>query len=243
MICLTLRQGRYIMYPVMLVEIADRLFILRDEKYRKFHSALIPTVDFEKIIGVRVPDVRRLAKEIIKEGKDKDFIGLLPHCFYEENNLHVFIISRIKDFNALMVEIERFLPFIDNWATCDSLRPEIFGKNKERLLPFILKWLSSEKEFTVRFAIEMLMVHFLDDAFLPCYPEIISDIKSDKYYINTMIAWYFATALAERWDDVVPFIEEKRLTREVHNKTIRKAVESLRISEERKEYLKACVIK
>lgn len=240
---MTVLSEGFIICPVMLVEIVDRLFVLRDEKYREFHSALMPTINYEKIIGVRAPDVRKLAKEVIKESKDKDFLGKLPHNFYEENNLHAFIIAQIKDFDVLITEIERFLPFIDNWATCDSLRPKIFSKNKEKLLPYILNWLSSDSEFTVRFAVEMLMVHYLDENFTPEYPEIISKIKSDKYYINMMIAWYFATALAKKWDELIPFIEENKLTTEVHNKTIRKAVESFRISSERKDYLKKFIIK
>ncbi len=232
-----------IICAVMFVEISDRLFNLRDEKYRDFHSSLMPTVDYEKIIGVRVPDVRRLAKEILKEGKDEAFISDLPHTFYEENNLHAFIIAEIRDFGLLIEELERFLPFDDNWATCDGLRPKIFENNKDKLLPYIKKWMNSEHEFTVRFAVEMLMVHYLDDAFDIEYPLLVARLESDKYYINMMQAWYFATALSKKWDEIIPFIEENKLTPEVHNKTVRKAVESFRISPEQKAYLKTFTIK
>ncbi len=211
---------------MFMTEIQKRLFALSDAAYRDFHSRLMPNVSKDRIIGVRVPKVRSLAKELIKEDKADDFINELPHRYYEENNLHAFIIAEIKDFDALIKEIERFLPFVDNWATCDSLRPKAFKKNAEKLLPYIFSWLNSNEEYTVRFAIEMLMVHFLDDEFDEEYPRIISGIRSDKYYINMMISWYFATALAKQCDSIIPYITEKRLPDWVHNKTLQKIRES-----------------
>ncbi len=209
-------------------EIKRRLKELSDSTYKDFHSRLMPTVEKEKILGVRIPLLRKLAKELIKEGKADAFIKELPHYYYEENNLHAFIIADIKDFERLSDETERFLPFVDNWATCDSFRPKAFGKNKERLLPLIYRWLESDEEYTVRFAIEMLMIHFLDDSFDERYPEKISRIRSDKYYINMMIAWYFAEALAKQPERIKPFISREYLSEDVYNKTLQKIRESSR---------------
>lgn len=219
-------------------EIIKRLFELGDGKYKAFHGKLIPDIPADRIIGVRIPQIRQLAKEIIKEGRSEEFIKNLPHYYYEENNLHAFIISEIKDFDALIKEIENFLPYIDNWATCDSLRPKVFHKNREALLKYAKKWMKSDKEFTVRFGIEVMMTCFLDDNFSAEYPHIISQIKSDKYYVNMMIAWYFATALAKHQKEIMPYIVNNYLPVWVHNNTISKAVDSYRICPELKAELK-----
>lgn len=218
--------------------ILNRLFLLRDEKYRDFHSKLIPSVEPCRIIGVRTPVLRKLSGELIKEGSAEEFIKELPHYYYEENNLHAFIICEMKDIDKLISEIDRLLPVVDNWATCDSIRPKIFNKNPEKVRDAALLWMKSDKEYTVRFGIECMMVYFLDDNFEEQFLRIVSEIKSEKYYINMMIAWYFATALSQQWEATLPYLEKGLLSQWVHNKTISKANESFRISDERKKYLK-----
>ena len=220
------------------MDIKNMLFERKDEKYKEFHCRLMPTVPKEKVIGVRTPDVRRLAKQLKKEGEEKYFFKNLPHKYYEENNLHGFLISEINDYGICINELNRFLPYVDNWATCDGIRPRIFSKNTEKLLFEIEKWLQSDHTYTVRFGIEMLMVYYLDDKFDLKYPKRLAEINSDEYYINMMLSWYFATALSKQWESVIPFIEEKRLKKWVHNKTIQKARESFRITKEQKEYLR-----
>lgn len=221
----------------------EQLFAMQDLKYRDFHSKLMPNIEKNKIIGIRVPMLRKFAKQISGTKEAWDFINVLPHEYYEENNLHGFLISLIKDFDICVSEIERFLPYIDNWATCDMLRPKILSSEPQKLLNRIMVWINSEHEYTVRFAIEMLMVHFLDDNFKKDYLEIVSSVHSDKYYINMMIAWYFAEALVKQFDFAVPFIENKILDKWCHNKTIQKACESYRISKEQKDYLKTLKLK
>ncbi|MBR3767256.1 MAG: DNA alkylation repair protein [Clostridia bacterium] len=218
--------------------IKKELFSLQDKSYKEFHSRLIPNIESERIIGVRIPELRNLAKRFIKEGRAEAFIKDLPHIFYEENNLHAFILEQIKDYDLLISELERFLPYIDNWATCDSLRPKVFQRNTERLLSEAEKWMNSSHEYTVRFGIEVLMIYYLDEHFSEEYPLKVAEIKSDKYYINMMIAWYFATALAKQWNAIIPYIEQNSLSQWVHNKTIQKAIESYRITPEQKKYLK-----
>lgn len=215
--------------------IPQRLFAQQDPKYRQFSSALIPTVDPNTVIGVRTPALRKLAKEL--EG-EQSFLRELPHRYYEENNLHGFLIGEIKVFDRCVRELEVFLPYVDNWATCDSLRPRCFAKHKEELLPYIRKWLSVEHEYTVRFAIEMLMVHYLDEAFEPAYLQMVAGVKREEYYVKMMVAWYFATALAKRWNCTIGYLEERKLSLWVHNKTIQKACESFRITFNQKQYLK-----
>lgn len=217
--------------------ICKRLFELQDTGYRDFHSKLMPTVKKELVIGVRTPDLRRLAKEISKTEYAAEFLEILPHKYYEENNLHAFLIEEIKDYDECISQINRFLPFVDNWATCDMMRPKIFKKHLPQLLSEIKKWINSDDVYAVRFGVEMLMCHYLDDAFRPEYPEWVSQIKSDEYYIKMMVAWYFATALSKRYDDIVPYMENYRLDTDTHNKTIRKAIESYRITDEQKAYL------
>ncbi len=219
-------------------EIRNKLFTLQDKKYRDFQSKLIPTIAIDNVIGVRTPDLRKYAKELLKREDIKDFLNVLPHKYFDENQLHAFIVSDIKDFDLCIKKVCRFLPFVDNWATCDQMSPKIFKKHHSELLKHIKEWLSSDKTYVVRFAIGMLMEHFLNEDFDIAYPERIAKIKSDEYYVNMMIAWYFATALAKQYNLVLPFIENKCLDGWTHNKTIQKAVESNRITEEQKVYLK-----
>ena len=225
------------------IEIEQRLFELCDEGYRDFQSKLIPTVEPEHIIGVRTPVLRTLAKEISRREDKRGFLDALPHKYFDENQLHAFVISLEKDYNACIALVEDFLPFVDNWATCDQMSPKVFKKHKSELIINIRRLLKSDKTYTVRFAVGMLMEHFLDDDFLPEYPEAVASIRSDEYYINMMIAWYFATALAKQYDSVIGYIEQNRLDKWTHNKTIQKCVESYRISAEHKTYLKTLKIK
>lgn len=218
--------------------VRDRLFSMQDLTYRDFHSKLMPTVDKDLVIGVRTPELRKFAKEFSKTESAENFLDTLPHRYYEENNLHAFILCEIKNYGELIKRLNDFLPFVDNWATCDMMRPKVFGKHKEELLTEIENWMQSDKPYTVRFGIEMLMLHFLEDGFTPEFPEKVSRIKSDEYYVKMMVAWYFATALAFRYDEILPFIENKILDEWTHNKAIQKAVESYRITDEQKEYLK-----
>jgi 3-methyladenine DNA glycosylase AlkD len=222
--------------------IKERLFLHRDEKYRKFMSALLPTVENERIIGVRMPELRGIAKELIRSGKSEEFLSELPHTYYEENNLHAFIINEL-DYAHCISALDAFLPTVDNWGTCDSLRPKCFKKHRARLILKINEWLLSEHTYTVRFAIEMLMIHFLGDDFKPEFLDTVAAVRSDDYYLCMMVAWYFATALFERYEDAVPYITQKRLSPFVHNKTISKALDSLRIDGERKAFLKKQRIK
>ena len=225
-----------------MTDIQKRLFEMQDLKYRDFTAALIPTVDKETVIGVRSPMIRKLAKELSTEQKAK-FIKNLPHKYYEENNLHAAIIDSIKDYDALINELERFLPFVDNWATCDMMRPRIFKKHLSELLPKIKEWSASEHTYTIRFGLEMLMCYYLDDEFKTEYLEIPARVKSKEYYVNMMIAWFFATALAKQYEATLPYIEGKALNKWTHNKAIQKAIESYRVSDEQKAYLRTLRVK
>ncbi len=225
------------------MDIRKRLFEMQDIKYREFHSKLMPTVAKERVIGIQVPKIRKLAKKIAFTPDACEFAKDLPHQYYEENNLHAFVISEIKDFKKCIYELERFLPYIDNWATCDSLRPKCFKSNTDRLLKYIYKWIDSDKPYTVRFGVEMLMVYYLDDGFKEEYLHTVSKIRSEEYYVNMMIAWYFATALAKQYDASVRILESRTLSPWLHNKAIRKAIESHRITEEQKIYLKNLKVK
>ena len=216
---------------------------MQDEKYRVFQVKLFPTVDPETVIGVRTPDLRSYAKKLLKEEGISAFLSDLPHRYFDENQLHAFILSELKDYGKCMEEVNRFLPYVDNWATCDQMSPKVFKKNRPQLLEQIRIWLKSDRTYTIRFAIGMLMEHYLDDAFDLRYPEMVAGIRSDEYYVNMMIAWYFATALAKQYDEILPFIENRRLDVWTHNKAIQKAIESYRITPEQKEYLKRLKIK
>lgn len=227
------------------IYIRNRLFELQDEKYRDFHASLCPTVDKQKIIGVRKPDMRSFAKELFKQNPDRtdEFLKILPHEYCEENDLHGMIIELLPDYERVVFELDRFLPFVDNWSTCDLISPKVFKKRAEGLDKKAEEWARSEKTYTCRFGIEMLMKYYLDESFDLKYPRLVAEIRSDEYYVKMMIAWYFATALAKQWDDIIPFIEQKRLKLFEHNKTIQKAIESYRITDEQKEYLRTLRIK
>lgn len=224
-------------------EIREELFSHQDLKYRDMQIKILPNLEAESIIGVRTPDLRKYAKELAKREDVQEFLEDLPHKYFDENQLHSFIISGMKDYEKCIEEVERFLPYVDNWATTDQMSPKVFKKNKKELLKRINKWIKSKKTYTVRFAVGMLMEHFLDEDFDLKYPEMVAKLRSDEYYINMMIAWYFATALAKQYDVILPFIEEKKLDTWTHNKAIQKSVESYRITPEQKEYLKKLKIK
>lgn len=220
-------------------EIKTELFQLQDEAYRDFQGKLIPTIERDTIIGVRTPELRKLAKKLVKRDDVDEFLAVLPHLYFDENQLHAFLISEMKDFGRCMDNVCRFLPYIDNWATCDQLSPGIFKKYRKELLPYIREWIGSDRVYTVRFAVGMLMQHFLDQDFDLAYPELVAGIQTEEYYINMMVAWYFATALAKQYESVLPYIEGKRLDNWTHNKAIQKSIESRRITPEQKAYLRS----
>ncbi|MDE7199999.1 MAG: DNA alkylation repair protein [Lachnospiraceae bacterium] len=219
-------------------EIQKELFALQDTAYRDFQANLIPNLADGAMIGVRTPQLRKMAKQMAKRKETVAFLEALPHTYFDENQLHAFIIAERKDFTQCMDELTRFLPFVDNWATCDQMSPKVFKRHRQELLPYIKEWITSDQTYVVRFAVGMLMEHFLDEDFDLAYPEMVSKIRSEEYYINMMVAWYFATALAKQYGAVLPFIEEERLAPWTHNKAIQKSVESNRITAEQKAYLR-----
>ncbi len=221
-----------------MTEIQERLFALQDEKYRVFTAKLNPTFDPDRVIGVRLPELRKLAKELKGTGEAADFIAALPHEYLEEYHLHCFLIGPEKDFDTALAQLERFLPYVDNWAVCDSIRMKAFEKQPQRVLPHIDRWIASGHTYTIRCAIMCLMNYFLNDRFDEQYLEKVAVIRSDEYYVNMMIAWYFATALAKQYDAAVPYIEQDRLDKWTHNKAIQKAIESYRVTDEHKAYLR-----
>ena len=216
----------------------ELLFQLQDKSYRDFQSKLIPTIPVETIIGVRIPAIRKLAKEYGKDPESVEFLKQLPHTYYDENILHALLVAEIKDYEVCVKEVEHFLPYVDNWAVCDIFSPKVFRKNKDKLIDKIREWTASGQPYTCRFGMEMLMTHFLDEDFRVEYLEIPAEVHSEEYYVNMMIAWFYATALAKQWDAAVGYIEKKCLDPWTHNKTIQKARESYRITREQKEYLK-----
>ena len=224
-------------------EILNELFKFQDVKYRDFQAKLMPTMNPENVIGVRTPELRKLAKQLAKREDVDEFLDSLPHKYFDENQLHAFIISEIKDYEKCLDRLEAFLPYVDNWATCDQMSPKIFKKHRAKLMQEIERWIESDYTYTVRFAIGMLMEHFLDEDFDIVYADMVADVHSEEYYINMMIAWYFATALAKQYDAIIPYLIEQRLDTWTHNKTIQKAVESYRITPEQKTYLRTLRIK
>ena len=224
-------------------EIVKELFAQQDLKYKDLQVRTIPSVEADAIIGVRTPQLRSFAKELGKREDIGVFLDDLPHEYFEEDQLHAFIISGMKDYSACMERLEEFLPYVNNWATCDQMSPKVFKKNRENLLKHIKVWIKSKETYTIRFGVGMLMEHFLDEDFDVKYPEAVSRLRSDEYYVNMMIAWYFATALAKQYDSVIPFIEDRRLDVWTHNKAIQKSVESYRITDAQKEYLRSLKIK
>ena len=224
-------------------EIREELFRLQDPEYRDFQSRLIPTMSTDRMIGVRTPELRKFAKELGKRPDKDEFLEDLPHRYYDEDQLHAFLLSEMKDYGECFAAVERFLPFVNNWATCDQMSPRVFRKHRTELLKPIRDWLVSEQPYTVRFGVGMLMEHYLDGDFDLAYPEMVARLRSEEYYVNMMIAWYFATALAKQYDAVLPFLEEQRLDVWTHNKAIQKAIESRRITPEQKAYLRGLKIK
>lgn len=226
-------------------EIIERLMENQDLKYRDFHSKLVPTKHKDSFIGVRTPVLRKLGKEYAKHSDVQEFLDTLPHKYYEENNIHGFIIETYKDYDKCVSELNKFLPYIDNWGTCDLISPKVFAKieNKTKLLKEIERWIASDEVYTIRYAVNMLMKHFLDEDFDEKYLQMVADIDNEDYYVKMVVAWYFATALAKQYDAAVTFLENKCLDVWTHNKTISKARESYRITDDKKEYLKGLKIK
>lgn len=222
-----------------MTELQKSLFELRDAEYALFQAKLTPGIPLESFIGVRVPVLRDFAKKFIKSPDCEEFLGALPHEYYDENMLHGLIISEIKDYDKCIQLTEQFLPYIDNWAVCDIMSPKVFRKNKTLLMEKIREWSRSSHTYTCRFGLEMLMTHFLDDDFKPEYLDIPLAARSEEYYVKMMVAWFFATALTKQWDATIPVIEGRQLAPWTHNKSIQKACESYRITPEQKEYLKA----
>lgn len=224
-------------------DVQKKLFEMQDMGYRDFHSKLVPTMEKDKFIGIRMPVLRKFAKEFGKTEESEMFLKVLPHQYYEENNLHGLLIEQIRDYDKCLEELKRFLPFIDNWATCDMLTLKIAGKHRDVFIREVYRWLESDKPYTIRFGISMLMRHYLDEDFKMEYPEKVAAVRSEEYYVNMMRAWYFATALAKQYEQILPFLEEKRMDIWTHNKTIQKAIESYRITPEQKSYLRTLRIR
>ncbi|MDU2417136.1 DNA alkylation repair protein [Negativicoccus succinicivorans] len=221
------------------MNIKEELLALQDISYADFQAKLTPNIPRDLFIGVRVPKARKLAKRIVEEPEASKFLRDIPHKYYDENILHGLLVSEMKDYDACIEAVDEFLPYVDNWAVCDIMSPKIFKKNKTALLGKIKEWSASEKTYTCRFGIEMLMSYFLDDDFKPEYLEIPLSVNSEEYYVQMMIAWFFATALAKQWDMTIKYIEEQHLDTWTHNKAIQKARESKRITPKQKEYLKS----
>ena len=219
-------------------EIRSALFAQGNENFRIFNAKLMPGTDIDRVIGVKTPELKVLAKQYAKRPEIGAFLEDLPHAYFEENQLHAFLLCEIKDFDACLAAVERFLPYIDNWATCDQLSPKVFQKRSRDLLPHIEEWIGSGKTFTVRFGVLCLMRYFLDGDFAQAYPDRVAAVRSEEYYVNMMRAWYFATALAKQYEAILPYLENGRLDAWTHNKAIQKARESYRIAPEQKEYLK-----
>ena len=224
-------------------EITERFFALQDLKYKILQGKLIPNIPPERIIGVRTPALRALANELHRREDIEDFLSALPHRYFEENQLHAFVLSLGSNYDTTLERLGAFLPYVDNWATCDQMSPKVFRKHHAELLAAVDHWLGSEHPYTIRFAIGMLMQHYLDEDFREEYPARVAALRSGEYYVNMMIAWYFATALAKRWDETLSYIERRRLDPWTHNKAIQKALESDRVSDAAKEYLRTLKIK
>ena len=217
----------------------DKLVAVRDEEYRAFQVKLVPNIPAETILGVRTPDLRQIAKELFESADREAFLKSLPHNYYEENLVHFFVLAMIKDFDSCVQGVEAFLPYVDCWPVSDQATPKVFRKNHEKLLPYIRKWIASDHVYTARFGLRMLMNEFLDDDFKAEYLELAANKKGEDYYLKMMVAWFFATALAKRYEETVPYFEKHRLDEWVHKKAIQKAVESYRVTDAHKAYLKS----
>lgn len=221
----------------------ETLFSMADPAYKEFHARLIPTVPKDTVIGIRTPLLRKFAISFGASPYAKTFLRELPHTYYEENNLHGFLLERKRDFEETVAALDHFLPHVDNWATCDLIKPRVFKKNHPALLPKFRQWMHDTQTYTIRFGIGMMMTHFLDEDFQPEYLGEIAAIHSQEYYVNMMIAWYFATALAKQYEATLPYLETRHMEPWVHNKTIQKAIESRRITPEQKKYLRTLRLK
>ena len=226
-----------------MTEIQTLLYAHQDEKYAQFVAKLIPTLPQERFIGVRTPEYKSIVRELGSSPEIEPFLHTLPHTFYEENILHSILICKIKDFSLCLAELDRFLPYVDNWAVCDGLNPPVFKKHHAELKALIPAWLCSDAVYTKRFGLHTLMAHFLEEDFDPALLDQAAALRSEEYYVNMMLAWLFAEALAKQWDAALPFLEQHRLERWTHNKAIQKAIESYRISAEQKEYLRTLKMK
>lgn len=225
-------------------KVKKRLFELQDLKYRDFNAKLIPNIDKEKVIGVRTPAIKAFAKELENDPDKMSFLKELPHQYQEENSLHSFLVNSIsKDIYVVLQYIEEFLPYIDNWAVCDSMKPKIFAKYPDIIYPYLVKWTKSNDTYTIRFGVVSLLQFFLDDQFKPEINDLVASIKSDEYYVNMAIAWYFSFALIKQCDTTIKLIESRRLSKWIQNKSIQKAIESYRVSDEKKEYLRSLKIR
>lgn len=220
------------------MSVYERLSKFKDDEYREFQSKLVPNISKDTILGVRTPDMRKIAKDVFGTKEGNDFLKKLPHKYYEENLVHFFLIAMIKDFDECIKETERFLPYIDCWPVCDQSSPKAFKKKHEELLPYIKKWIDSDHVYTSRFGMRMLMNEFLDADFKPEYLKWVSSKKGEDYYLKMMVAWYFATALAKQYDASIVYFEKRKLDDWCHKKAIQKAIESYRVSDEHKEYLR-----
>lgn len=224
-------------------QIQEQLLALQDLSYKEFHTRLMPSVNPDKVIGVRTPALRKLSKELWGTKEATVFLKDLPHKYYEEDNLHGFLIEKINDYEETIQALDEFLPYVDNWATCDMMSPKIFKKHLQKLLEQIKLWIASNHAYTIRFGMKMLMSYYLDEHFSTEYLDMVVAVQSEEYYVKMMVAWYFATALAKQYKATLPYIEEKALEPWIHNKTIQKAVESNRMTNEQKEYLKTLKMK
>lgn len=220
-------------------EIKERLLLLKDDKNADFQRKLTPGIPPESFLGTRVPSLRKLAKELEKEGLAQTFLAELPHKYYDENILHSILLSNEKDYTRCITAIKAFLPYINNWAVCDTLRPKSFARHNDALFGEIMQWIASNETYTIRFAIDCLMSEYLGGDFSPAHLEMVARVENEDYYVRMMVAWYFATALAKQWGATIPFMEQRRLPDWTHKKTIQKAIESYRITSEQKTYLRS----
>ncbi|MCQ2525995.1 MAG: DNA alkylation repair protein [Lachnospiraceae bacterium] len=220
------------------MDITKKLLSLKEEAYGDFQAKIVPNIERERIIGIRIPVLRQLAKELKGQPEVKEFFNMLPHKYYEENILHIILIEDIRDYEECMEEIEKFLPYMDCWAVTDDKIPKVLSKHREELIKSVYRWIQSKETYTCRYGLHMLMSQYLDDDFKPEYLEIAASVRSEEYYVNMMNAWCFATALAKQWDATIPYIEKNELDIWTHNKTIQKAIESYRVTKEHKEYLR-----
>ena len=221
------------------MNLKDRLIKSKDDKYKIFQAKLVPNISSDTILGIRTPEIRKISKEVFESDYRDTFLNELPHKYYEENLIQFFVISMIKDFDTCIIEVEKFLPYVDCWPVSDQATPKSFKKHHDKLLPYIKKWIKSKHIYTARFGIRMLMNEYLGEDFKKEYLDLVASIKGDDYYLKMMVAWYFATALAKRYDETIPYFEKHILSDWVHKKAIQKAIESYRVTEEHKKYLKS----